>query len=100
VNENLDKRLKQEIGLLLPVEILNNLVDWREAQRNFREVKAELMRRDIARGIDPKVAEQRATVHPQIRDAIGFTDYYGSQVQVAAAALTALRGVREDLKQR
>ncbi len=96
--ENLEPRLKQEIELLLPVEILNNLVDWRAAQRDFREVKAELMSREIQRGVPRLVAEQRAAVHPQMRDAIAFTAYYGSQVQVAAAALTALRGVREDLK--
>lgn len=91
-------RLDQEIELLLVAEILNNLKDWREAQAQFRDVKAQLLERETARGLSYLIAEQRAAVHPRMREAVAFTDYYGSQVRVAAAALTALRGVREDLK--
>jgi hypothetical protein len=93
---NLDKRLAQEIPLLAK-EVLDNLKDWREAQEAFRVVKANLMKRDLARGVKPLLAEQRAAVHPQMRDAIAFTAYYGSQVTVAASALLALTNLPEEL---
>lgn len=94
---NLDKRLDEEIPLLTK-EVLDNLKDWREAQAAFRVVKGRLMGRDLRRGVKPLIAEQRAAVHPQMRDAIAFTAYYGSQVSVAATALLALTNLPEELR--
>lgn len=94
---NLDKRLDEEIPLLTK-EVLDNLLAWREAQAAFVAVKSELVARETRRGLSYLLAEQRAAVHPQMRDAIAFTAYYGSQVSVAATALLALTNLPEDIR--
>ena len=95
----LRRRVEQEIPLLTG-ELLSNLKEWREAQASYSSARRELVDRGAQRGQSRLLADQRASVHPEIRDAITYTTYYRDQSAMCAAALTALRGVREDLKQR
>ena len=92
----LRRRVDQEVDVLLPVEVLDNLLEWRRLRRQFRDVKAQIVAREMANGATRLLADQRAASHGQISEAISFTTYYRDEALACAAALTALRGVRED----
>lgn len=91
---NLDVRLAEEIPQLT-IETLRYLKSWRQSMRDFEDSP------DYERtGRHPADAQSLAAGDPRRQQATAYTTYYREQYAACAAALTALRGVREDLKQR
>jgi hypothetical protein len=84
----------QEIPLLTG-ELLSNLKEWRQARQDFKDSPTY-----EKPGRHPATAQALAASDPRRSDAITYTGYYRDEAHACAAALTALRGVREDLKQR